>query len=128
MATERELIRQRTKEFALRIVRLYQALPKTTEAQVIGKQVLRSGTSVAANYRATGRARSKAEFAAKFGIVVEEADETLFWLECLVEAGIVRPERMKDLLQEANELLAIFAAAVRSCRKRKSPLVSNMTT
>jgi len=83
---------------------------------MIGRQVLRSGTGVAANYRAVCRARSKAEFAAKMGIVVEESDETVFWLELLVDAGIVRPDRMEALLQEANELLHIFAASQRTAK------------
>jgi four helix bundle protein len=80
-----EELKKRTKQFAIRIVRLFQALPRRDEARVIGKQVLRSGTSVAANYRAVCRARSKAEFVAKIGVVVEEIDETVFWLELLVE-------------------------------------------
>ena len=82
----------------------------------MGRQLLRCGTSVAANYRAVCRARSKAEFVAKIGVVVEEADETVFWLEMLVEAGIVQAERMEPLLKEANELLAIFAASQRTAR------------
>jgi four helix bundle protein len=84
-----EELKARTKRFAIRIVRLSQSLPKTNEARVIGNQVLRSGTSIAANYRATCRARSRAEFLAKLGIVVEEADETVFWLELLEETGIL---------------------------------------
>ena len=83
-----EELRARTKDFAIRIVRLYRALPKSTDAQVLGKQLLRSGTSVAANYRAACRGRSRAEWLAKIGIVVEEADETFFWLEMLSECGI----------------------------------------
>ncbi len=82
----------------------------------MGRQLLRCGTSVAANYRAVCRARSKAEFVAKIGVVVEEIDETVFWLEMLVEAGIVRANRMEPLLKEANELLAIFAASQRTAR------------
>jgi len=117
-ASQSELLRRRTKQFALRGIRLFQHLPKSTEAQVLGKQVLRSGTSIAANYRAVCRARSKAEFVAKMGVVVEEADETVFWLECLLEAGIVRPELLADLINEANELLAIFAASQRTARPR----------
>jgi four helix bundle protein len=81
-------LKDRTKQFAVRIVKLFRSLPRTDEARIIGKQVLRSGTSVAANYRAVCRARSKAEFIAKVGVVVEEADETVFWLELLVETGI----------------------------------------
>jgi four helix bundle protein len=111
-----EDLRNRTKRFALRIIRLFQHLPRSTEAQVLGKQLLRSGTSVGANYRAAGRARSKAEFISKIAIVVEEADESVFWLECLVESGIVKEELLKDLLVEANELVAIFAASHRTAR------------
>jgi four helix bundle protein len=112
---------QRTKQFAVRVVGMYESLPKTDAARVIGRQVLRSGTSVAANYRAAGRARSRAEFVAKLGIVVEEADETVLWLELLVDCGIVPRERMDPLLIEANELLAIFAAAQLTA-KSKAPL------
>jgi len=82
----------------------------------MGKQVLRAGTSVAANYRAVCRARSRAEFVSKMGVVVEEADETVFWLEILVETGIVPRVRMENLLAEANELLAIFAASYCTAR------------
>jgi four helix bundle protein len=114
--SKQEELRNRTKRFALRMIRLFRQLPKTTEAQVLGKQLLRAGTSVGANYRAAGRARSKAEFVAKMGIVVEEADETVFWIECLIESGIVKPDLLADLLSEANELLAIFAASQRTAR------------
>jgi four helix bundle protein len=103
-------------------VRLFRSLPKTDEAKVIGKQVLRSGTSVAANYRAVCRARSKAEFVARIGIVVEEADEVVFWLELLVETGIVSQARMDGLLTEANELLAIFAASQRTAKSPNGSL------
>jgi four helix bundle protein len=114
--SRQEELRNRTKQFALRIIRLFRHLPRSTEAQVLGKQLLRSGTSVGANYRAAGRSRSKAEFVSKIGIVVEEADETVFWLECLVESGIVKEELLEDLLAEANELVAIFAASHRTAR------------
>jgi four helix bundle protein len=113
-----EELKKRTKQFAIRIVRLYQALPKRDEARVIGRQVLRSGTSVAANYRAVCRARSKAEFLAKLGVVVEEIDETVFWLELLVDTGIVAQARMESLQKEATELLAIFAASHHTARNR----------
>jgi four helix bundle protein len=83
---------------------------------MLGKQLLRSGTSIGANYRATGRARSKAEFISKMGVVVEEADETVFWIECLIDSEIVKPDLLADLLAEANELLAIFAASQRTAR------------
>jgi four helix bundle protein len=111
-----EELKARTRRFAVRIVRLFRALPKTDEARVLGKQVLRSGTSVGANYRAACRARSKAEFTAKMGLVVEECDETVFWLELLIETGIVRAGKLDELLREANELLAIFAASQRTAR------------
>jgi four helix bundle protein len=96
---------------------LFRGLPRNPDAQILGKQLLRSGTSVGANYRAAGRARSQAEFSAKIGIVLEEADETVFWLECLIEAGIVKEELLVDLLAEANELVAIFAASYRTSRR-----------
>ena len=97
-----------TKKFALRIIKVSRALPRCPEPRVIGYQLLRSGTSVAANYRAACRGRSRPEFLAKIGIVVEEADETVFWLELLSETDVLRPERTIELLKEANELLAIF--------------------
>ncbi len=83
---------------------------------MLGRQLLRSGTSIGANYRAAGRARSKAEFISKIGIVVEEADEAVFWIECLIESGIVKPDLLAELLLEANELVAIFAASQRTAR------------
>ena len=99
----------RTKQFARRIIRLYCALPKTnTVAQVLGKQVLRSGTSVGANYREAHRARSKAEFISKIGDSLKEADETLYWLELLLEEKILPGQRLEPLVGEANELVAIF--------------------
>ncbi|MGH9403789.1 MAG: four helix bundle protein [Terriglobia bacterium] len=109
-------LKERTKRFAIRIVRLFRSLPKTEEARVLGRQVLRSGTSLAANYRAVCRSRSKAEFIAKIGIVVEETDETVFWLELLVETSILTEKQLKSLRVEANELLAIFAASQRTAR------------
>ncbi len=113
-----EELKRRTKQFAIRIIRLVQALPGTDVARVIGKQLLRSGTSVAANYRAVCRARSKAEFISKIGIVVEEADESVFWLELLVEAKVVAQNRMDELQKEAAELLAIFAASQHTAKGR----------
>ncbi len=116
MATQPEQLRERTKQFAIRIVRLFRGLPKTDEARIMGKQLLRAGTSVAANYRALCRARSRAEFISKIGVVVEEADETVFWLEMLVETGVLPGPRMEQVLAEANELLAILAASQRTAR------------
>jgi hypothetical protein len=98
----------RTKEFALWIIRLYCSLSKSTQAQVLGRQVLRSGTSVGANYREAKRSRSKAEFIAKIGDCLKELDETAYWLELLLESGIIASSQMKSLHQECDELLAIF--------------------
>lgn len=109
-------LRLRTKQFAIAIIRLCRHLPRTTEGFVIGKQLIRSGTSVAANYRATQRARSKAEFIAKIGIVVEEADETQFWLELLEEAHTVEPTRLASLKREIDELVAIFTASHKTAK------------
>lgn len=108
---QHQQLKQRTKVFALRIIRMTQALPRNREADVIGRQILRSATSIAANYRAAGRGLSRAEFKAKLGIVIEEADETVLWLELLAESGIVKAARLRDLLDEANQLLALFAAS-----------------
>jgi len=105
-------LRHRSKQFALAIVRLYRTFPATDEARILGKQLLRSGTSVGANYRAACRARSKAEFIAKLGIVLEEADETVFWLELLMEAGIGSREKMGPLVKEADQLTSIFVASL----------------
>jgi len=113
-------LRERTKAFALRIVRMYCALPKSTAAQVLGKQALRSGTSVAANYREASRARSDAELLSKLGIVEQELDETLLWLELLVDSHIVREAKMANLRQEADELLRMTIAAIKTT-KRKAP-------
>ncbi|MBI2681638.1 MAG: four helix bundle protein [Acidobacteriales bacterium] len=113
-----EELRERTKKFALRVIRLTKALPRSMEAQVLGKQLLRSGTSVAANYRAVCRARSKPEFVAKLGIVVEEADESVLWLELMIESGTLPEKRLGPLLNEAKELTAIFGASQRTARGR----------
>jgi four helix bundle protein len=114
-----EDLRQRTKRFALLIVKLSQQLTHGREARVIGDQLLRAGTSVAANYRAACRGRSRAEFIAKLGIVVEEADEAVFWCELLEEAGIATPEEIHSVVGEARELLAIFSAARKTAKARK---------
>jgi four helix bundle protein len=111
-------LRDRTKNFALRIIRLFKALPKNVESQVIGKQLLRSALSVAANYRAACRARSRQEFISKISIVVEEADEVLFWLEILSDAGILSEKRLQSITSEALEILKIMAS---SRKTTKSP-------
>jgi four helix bundle protein len=100
----------------LRIIKLFRSLPKTDEARILGKQVLRSGTSIGANYRAACRARSRAEFVAKLGIVLEEADETTFWLEVMRDSRIFPEEKLKDIVREAQELVAIFVASVRTAK------------
>ena len=102
-------LKPRTKHFAIRVVKLYTSLPRTDAvAQVLGKQVLRSGTSVGANYREASRARSKAEFISKIGDCLKEIDETEYWLELLVDTGCVLPKKMDDLLDETRQLIAIF--------------------
>ena len=113
-----EEMKDRMKVFAVRIVKLFQSLPRSEEARVIGRQFLKSGTSVGANYRAACRARSRAEFVAKMGIVMEEADETVFWLELLVAVGIMPAHRLNDLVREAEELLAIGGASIRTAKAR----------
>jgi len=113
-----EQLRQRTKAFAMRIVKMVDGLPQRTSAFVLGKQVLKAGTSVAANYRAACRARSKPEFTAKIGVVSEEADECVFWLELLMQTDLVAEERLQNLLDEARELSAIFTASYDTSRGR----------
>ncbi len=112
-------LRDRTKQFALRMIKMYSALPKTTEAQVLGKQVLRSATSVGANYREAYRGRSRAEFIAKAGDCLKEIEETGYWLELLVEGGIVAEDRMRELMIECDELTAIFVTIIRKSKERK---------
>ncbi len=114
-------LRERTKQFALRVIRMFAALPKTAEAQILGKQVLRSGTSVAANYREATRARSRTEFRAKLGIVEQELDETCLWLELLVESKVVSATRMRALQSEADELLKIMVASIKSSKRTPKP-------
>jgi len=114
-----DALRERTKQFALRIIRMFARLPKKTEAQVIGKQCLRSGTSVAANYREASRARSTSEFIAKLGIVEQELDETLLWLELLVESQIVPAPKMAALHQETEELLKITVSSIKRAKQNR---------
>src|SRR5262245_63116674 len=111
-------LRDRTKSFALRIVRMFSALPKTTEAQVLGKQFLRSGTSIGANYREAFRARSKLEFIAKCGNSLREIEETAYWLELLVDAGIVSADELQTLRQECDELTAIFVTILKRSKQQ----------
>jgi len=113
-----EELKRRTKQFGLRVIKLVESLPSTSTARTIGNQLLRSGISVGANYRAACRGKSKADFIAKAGISLEEADECLYWMEMLQEAVIVPGERLKDLMKEANELVAIFSASIKTARAR----------
>jgi four helix bundle protein len=114
---EQEL-KRRTKQFALRILKLVSALPRSIEGRAIGDQLVRSGTSVGANYRAACRGRSKAEFISKLGTVEEEADESAFWLELIIEGGLLKPERVEGLLREANEIVAIMVASRKSATRQ----------
>ncbi len=113
MGAEAEALKVRTKKFALRVLRLYRSLPHTEGARILGRQILRSGTSIGANYRAACRGRSRAEFAAKLGIVLEEADETVFWLELIQDASIVPKEKLGAL---TKELVAIIVASLRTVK------------
>ena len=111
-------LRTRTSDFALRIIKLYVSLPKSTEAQVIGKQVLRSGTSVGAHYREGYRAKSDADIVNKFETALQELDETDYWLDLVVKADIVSAKKLESLVKETNELLAIFTTIVTKIKKR----------
>ena len=113
-------LKARTKQFALRVIKLTQDLPKNDAGRVIGNQLLRSGTAVAANYRAACRGRSKAEFIAKIGIVVEEADESCFWIELIIDAGLMDAQLVESLLKEANEITAIMYSTRESASRNKS--------
>jgi four helix bundle protein len=112
-------LRERTKAFALRIIRMFSALPRSGAAQVLGNQVLRSGTSVGAHYREACRSRSVAEFISKMEGGLQELDETAYWLELLAEGSVVPPKRLINLQEETNELLAIFTASVRTAKRNR---------
>ena len=112
-------LKKRTKAFALRILKLVDALPKTTAGRALASQIVRSGTSIAANYRAACRAKSTADFIAKMGIVEEEADETLFWLELLEESDLVAA-KLTAIKQEADELIAITVASIKTARRNRA--------
>ena len=112
-----EQMKSRTKEFAKQVISLCRQLPGTREGRLIGNQLFRAGTSVSANYRAVCRARSKADFIAKLGIVLEEADESLYWLEILDEMKIVKTNLLKLLTDESNELVAIFVTSINTAKK-----------
>jgi four helix bundle protein len=113
-------LKERTKRFALQIIKVVQGLPKGRTADIFGGQLLRAGTSVGANYRSACRAKSPADFVSKMGIVEEEADESIYWMELLIEAGIIKAAELEFLMREANELLAIAVSSIKTARRNKS--------
>jgi four helix bundle protein len=117
---------KRTMQFGLRIIRVVESLPNLQTARVIGKQLLRAGTAVGANYRSALRGRSRADFVAKMGIVEEECDEALYWMQMLIEAGIVKASRLSELLREANEIIAIVVSSIRTARAGKGSPKSDL--
>jgi four helix bundle protein len=112
-------LKQRTKEFALRTIRLVESLPRGKITDVIGRQLLRSGTSVGANYRSACRAKSIADFISKLGTVEEEADESIYWMELLIESGLISKDKVVELLDEADQLVAIIVSSIKTARARK---------
>jgi four helix bundle protein len=114
-----EELKKRTKDFGLRVIKLFEELSKTKKGEIIGKQLIRSGTSVGANYRAACRAKSSADFIYKIQMVEEESDESVYWLELISESNLIKQERIKNILQEANELTAIFTKAGKTAKQRK---------
>ena len=113
-------LKERTKGFALQVIQLVERLPRRRAADIMGGQLLRAGTSVGANYRAACRAKPSADFISKMGIVEEEADESIYWMELLIEAGIVKSTDLESLMREANELLAIAVSSIKTARRNKS--------
>jgi four helix bundle protein len=109
--------KERTFQFGIRCVRLVESLPKSMPAQTIGRQLLRAGTSVGANHRAALRGRSRADFVSKMGIVEEESDESLYWIDVLVELGLVSAKRVEELRHEANEIIAITVSSIKTARR-----------
>jgi four helix bundle protein len=114
-----EEMKSRTRAFALRVIRLAESLPSTPTANVIRNQMLRCGTSVGANYRAACRAKSRADFVSKMGTVEEEADETIYWMELLIDADIQKRPRIVDLLDEANQILSIVVSSIKTARSQR---------
>lgn len=116
---EKKDLKERTKKFALKVIKVVEMLPRGRIADILGRQLLRSGTSVGANYRSACRAKSTADFISKMGVVEEEADETIYWMELLVESGIMRINTVEALIREANELLAITVSSIKTAKKNK---------
>ena len=114
----REDFKKRTKEYALRIIRLVESLPEDRVSRILGDQILRAGTSVRANYRSSIRAKSRADFISKMNVVEEECDESLYWMELLIAAGKVAPRRLDALMQEGNEIVSIVVASIKTARSR----------
>ena len=112
-------LKARTRQFALRVFRLAECLPDTPTARVIRNQMIRCGSSVGANYRAACRAKSRPDFVSKMGTVEEEADETIYWMELLVDTGIVKPKRIADLMSEADQILSIVVASIRTAKRQQ---------
>jgi len=116
---DKEEMKIRTKKFALRVIRLVESLPQGRTVDVIGSQLLRCGTSVGANYRSACRARSRADFISKMGIVEEETDESLYWMQMVIDAELLPEKRLNDLMNEADEILAITVSSIKTARKNK---------
>ncbi len=120
-----EELKKRTKQFGLRCIKVVDALPNSRVADVLGRQLLRSATSVGANYRSACRGRSKPDFISKVGIAIEEADESLYWLEMIVEAGLLLEEKLGDLMKEANEIIAILTASSQTAQRNLQSKIGN---
>ena len=116
-----EEMKARTKQFALRIIRLVQRLPQNLVTEVVGKQILRSGTSVGANYRAACRAKSTADFIHKLSIVEEETDESIYWMELLIEGKIIKENLLENLMDEGNQILSIVVASIKTSKEKRNP-------
>ncbi|MDI7259693.1 MAG: four helix bundle protein [Thermodesulfobacteriota bacterium] len=114
---EKKDLKERTKHFALKVIKVVEMLPRGRIADILGRQLLRSGTSVGGNYRSACRAKSTADFISKMGIIEEEADETIYWMELLIEAGLVRKDDLISLLDEANQILAITISSIKTARR-----------
>jgi four helix bundle protein len=118
MSLQGEVFKKRTKDFGLRVIKLVESLPNSWTTRTLGQQLLRSSTSIGANYRAACRARSRAEFRAKLGICEEEADESLYWMEILIESNKVKASLLKDLMREGKEILAIIISSIKTSRRK----------
>jgi four helix bundle protein len=114
-------MKMRTTRFALRVIKLVESLPNTRAASVIGKQLVRCGTSVGANYRSSCRAKSAADFIAKLSIVEEEADESIYWMELLIESSIVKKSLLESLIDEANQIVSIIVSSIKTLKRKRNP-------